>query len=51
MPPSGDSLLKSRVFPGLWLDPIALLRGDMKTVLMVVRRGLESPEHGIFAAS
>jgi len=50
IPASEDGLLKSRVFPGLWLDPIALLRGNMKTVLMVLRRGLESPERAIFAA-
>ncbi len=40
-----DGLLKSTVFPGLWLDAAALLRGDMKTVLAAVRRGLDSPEH------
>jgi Uma2 family endonuclease len=42
---AADALLKSGVFPGLWLDAAALLRGDMKTVLAVLRRGLDSPEH------
>jgi Uma2 family endonuclease len=43
-----DGLLKSHAFPGLWLDAQALLRGDMKTVLAALRRGLESPEHAAF---
>lgn len=41
---------RSLVFPGLWLDPDALLRGDMATVLDVVRQGLASPEHAKFVA-
>lgn len=40
-----DGLLKSKVFPGLWLDTSALLRGDLKTVLAALRQGLDSPEH------
>src|SRR5205807_1284847 len=40
-----EGLLKSRVFPGLWLDTAALLRGDMKAVLAASRRGLDSPDH------
>jgi Uma2 family endonuclease len=43
-------LLKSEVFPGLWLDPAALVRGDLATVLAVVQRGLASPEHAGFVA-
>lgn len=42
---AADGLLKSGVFPGLWLDANALLRRDMKTVLGALRRGLDSPEH------
>jgi Uma2 family endonuclease len=48
--PGADGLLRSEVFPGLWLDPAALLRGDLATVLAVVRQGAESPEHAAFAA-
>jgi Uma2 family endonuclease len=48
--PGADGLLRSEVFPGLWLDPAALLRGDLATVLAVVRRGVDSPEHAAFAA-
>ena len=46
--PGADGLLKSRIFPGLWLDSTALLLGDMKTVLAVLRRGLDNPEHAAF---
>src|SRR5271166_1055106 len=46
--PAADGLLKSHVFPGLWLDAAALLRGDMKGVLASLRRGLESPDHQAF---
>lgn len=42
--------LRSEVFPGLWLDPAALVRGDLATVLAVVQQGLASPEHGAFVA-
>ena len=45
-----DGLLKSRVFPGLWLDVPALLRGDLKAVLATLRRGLDNPEHAAFVA-
>jgi hypothetical protein len=47
--PSKD-YLRSQVFPGLWLDPKALLNGDLKTVLAALREGLASPEHRAFAA-
>lgn len=50
MAPTGEGLLQSGVFPGLWLDVGALLRGDMKAVLATLRRGLDSPEHRAFAA-
>ena len=46
-----DGLLKSGIFPGLWLDTPALLRGDLKVVLATLRRGLESPEHRAFLSS
>jgi Uma2 family endonuclease len=45
-----EGLYRSEVFPGLWLDPAALLRGDLATVLAVVQRGLASPEHAAFVS-
>jgi Uma2 family endonuclease len=43
-----QGLLRSEVFPGLWLDPAALLRGDLATVLAIVQQGLASHEHDAF---
>jgi hypothetical protein len=48
LPPAADGLLKSRVFPGLWLDAAALLAGDMRRVLDVVQAGAQSAEHAAF---
>jgi Uma2 family endonuclease len=38
--PEGDGVFRSRVFPGLWLDPAALLAGDMARVLAVAQAGI-----------
>jgi Uma2 family endonuclease len=48
--PDADGLLKSRVFPALWLDVTALLRGDMRAVLTALRHGLDSREHSTLSA-
>jgi hypothetical protein len=48
--PDTEGLHRSAVFPGLWLDPAALLRGDMPAVLATLQRGLASPEHAAFLA-
>ncbi|MDB5351944.1 MAG: hypothetical protein JWN86_3191 [Planctomycetota bacterium] len=50
MKPTAEGLLKSDVFPGLWLDPAAAIRGDLATVLQVLQQGLASPEHAAFVA-
>ncbi len=39
---------RSEVFPGLWLDPEALIQGDMARVIAVVQQGLAAPEHAAF---
>jgi Uma2 family endonuclease len=44
-------ILKSSVFPGLWLDVEAMLQGDMARVLAVLQDGLRSPEHASFVQS
>lgn len=46
--PGEDGLLRSEVFPGLWLDPAALLAGDLARVLEVVRQGVATPDHAAF---
>jgi Uma2 family endonuclease len=43
-----DGVMRSRVFPGLWLGIPALLAGDDKKVFRVVNRGLKSAEHKAF---
>ena len=46
--PGPDGMQRSIVFPGLWLDPAALLRKDVPGVLEVLQRGLALPEHREF---
>jgi Uma2 family endonuclease len=46
--PSDDGILRSEVFPGLWLDSAALLRDDFDRLLNVLERGLVSPQHAEF---
>jgi len=46
--PGSDGILRSLVFPGLWLDPDALLRGELTTVFDTLRRGVDSPDHSAF---
>ena len=48
--PGDDGILRSTIFPGLWLDPAALLRDDCDTLLEVLQRGLDTPEHAAFKA-
>lgn len=48
--PAADGVLRSTVFPGLWLEPSALVRGDVYAVLALVQQGLSSQEHVDFAA-
>jgi Uma2 family endonuclease len=43
--PDGDGILRSQVFPGLWLDPVALVQGDLGRVLAVLQQGITSPAH------
>ena len=40
---------KSEVFPGLWLDPAAMVHGELAGVLDTLRQGLATPEHAAFA--
>jgi hypothetical protein len=37
-------------FPGLWLDPAALVRGVKAMVNAILQQGLNSPEHADFVA-
>jgi hypothetical protein len=48
--PDADGLYRSRVFPGLWLDPGALLAHDTRGLRAALDRGLATPEHAAFVA-
>lgn len=48
--PDAQGIIKSRVFPGLWLDADALLRKDFAKVLDCVGQGIASNEHAEFVA-
>lgn len=41
--------IRSRAFPGLWLDARALIAGDGARLLATLRRGLASQDHAAFA--
>jgi Uma2 family endonuclease len=43
-----DGIVKSRVFPGLWLAIAALLQGEMQAVLTVLQTGIQSADHQTF---
>ena len=45
-----DGILKSETFPGLWLDPMALIGMNLARVLEVGRLGVASAEHAAFVA-
>ncbi len=49
LPPDQDGVLRSQVFPGLWLNVPALLAGDGSRVLGTLQAGLNDPIHAAFA--
>jgi Uma2 family endonuclease len=46
--PDDDGIIRSQVFPGLWLAVSELLAGNMQQVLTILQAGLQSAEHGDF---
>jgi Uma2 family endonuclease len=50
LPAGPDGVTRSEVFPGLWLDTPALLRGDPPRVHAVLHQGLADPAHADFVA-
>ncbi len=49
-PISSDGIYRSAAFPGLWLDPLALLNGDRQRLRTVLDLGCATPEHAAFVA-
>lgn len=43
-----DGMFTSTVFPGLWLDAVALLQINGSLVIEALQRGLTTPEHAAF---
>lgn len=48
--PDKSGVIKSEVFPGLWLDTAAFWAGDLAQILAVLQKGLASSEHAAFLA-
>ncbi len=48
--PGPDGLYRSETFPGLWLDPAAILDDDGPALLAALDRGLATAEHAAFVA-
>jgi Uma2 family endonuclease len=48
MQADADGILKSTVFPGLWLRQDALCRLDVAQVMATLHQGLATPEHATF---
>jgi Uma2 family endonuclease len=46
--PDTEGIIKSRIFPCLWLDTSALLTGEMTQVVAVLQQGLNSEAHQTF---
>ncbi|HID51129.1 MAG TPA: Uma2 family endonuclease [Anaerolineae bacterium] len=46
--PDEKGILRSEIFPGLWLLPKALWENDLAALLAVLQEGLQSPEHAAF---
>jgi Uma2 family endonuclease len=46
--PDAAGLVRSQVFPGLWLAVPALLAGDLAALITELHRGLESDQHAAF---
>ena len=46
--PDHAGVYRSRILPGLWLDPEALIEGHLDRVIAVLDQGLASPEHATF---
>jgi hypothetical protein len=46
--PDAAGIVRSEVFPGLWLAVPALLEGNLAQVLAVLQEGLATSEHAAF---
>lgn len=45
-----QGVVRSRVFPGLWLNAPAMLNDDLRAALDTLQQGITSPDHAAFVA-
>jgi Uma2 family endonuclease len=50
LPAGPDGIIRSEVFPGLWVDPRALIAEDFARVLAALQQGFAAPAHAAFVA-
>jgi hypothetical protein len=43
-----DGIVRGRTFPGLWMDPAAVLTKNYQRLMEVLQQGLATPEHAEF---
>lgn len=48
MAPDVAGIIRSGVFPGLWLHVAAMLSGDLTALLSVLDQGVNKPDHEVF---
>src|SRR3954471_22097944 len=48
--PDAAGILRGKVFPGLWLDSVALIQRNRARLIQCLQEGLASPEHQTFLA-
>jgi hypothetical protein len=48
--PDADGIIRSEVFPGLWLDPEALVGLNGRRLLAVLQQGLATSAHAAFVS-
>jgi len=46
--PDESGIIRSQVFPGLYLDVESLLAGDIARVLAILQQGIQTQEHTAF---
>lgn len=46
--PDATGVIRSQIFPGLWLSVVALQAGDLAQVIAVLQQGLQTADHQAF---
>jgi hypothetical protein len=48
--PGSEGIYRSKVFPGLWLDPVAIFKQDRARRDATLEKGVATPEHAASVA-